>query len=77
MFALQLAMSDKTTKSGKSTHGVPFKTVSPPGHEEVEQQYAKEALGDGAATKPLRPDSNPKEPPQPENPKHSGRTSQE
>jgi hypothetical protein len=68
---------DKTTKSGKKAAGIPLETVSPPGHEELEERIAQEALGDGAAAEPLTPRKEDKEPPQRENPKHPGRTSQE
>lgn len=63
-------MSDSTTKKGKETQGVKLETVSPLGHEEAEAQYAKEAMGDGAATKPLKPEKEQKPTIQEDNPKH-------
>ena len=48
---------EDTSKVGASTHGIELNT-SGPYTEELEQEIAKDALGDGAATEPLREGSN-------------------
>lgn len=49
-----MANPQETSKANAKTKDVPLESASPTGHEEIESQIAAEALGDGAATEPLR-----------------------
>lgn len=44
----------ETSKANAKTKDVPLESSSPTGHDEIASQIAAEALGDGAATEPLR-----------------------
>ena len=44
----------ETSKVGARTKDVPLESAAPFGHGEIESQMAKEALGDGAADRPVQ-----------------------
>ena len=45
---------EETSKSNAATKDVPLESAAPFGHDEIASHIAQEALGDGAATEPLR-----------------------
>jgi hypothetical protein len=55
---------EETSKVDAHTKDVPLESAAPFGHQEIESQMAKEALGDGAADRPVQSGSKGrKEPP--------------
>lgn len=65
---------EETSKVGARTKNVPLESAAPFGHQEIESQMAKEALGDGAADRPVQSGSNGRKEPKDtanENPKRT------
>ena len=64
----------ETSKADARTEQVPLESASPTGHDEIASQIAKEALGDGAADRPVQTGTKGRKEPQDtdqENPKRT------
>jgi len=55
---------EETSKVDAHTKDVPLESAAPFGHQEIESQMAKEALGDGAADRPVQSGSKGRKEPQ-------------